>query len=295
MKLLFFFCSLLILLSCKNQSKSENNLESITSAEREDQKTPLTFLRETLELTHCESAVYSPENKLIYASLIGNRKEGDGSIATIDLEGNIINKNFVAQLNDPKGIAITSDKLYVSDNTLLIEADLKTGNILNKYTTKGVAFLNDVAIDNKGNIYASDTRTSEIYQLNTEGDFSLWLASDALDRPNGLLVRDNEMYVASWGSAPEGGRVSKIDMDTKAVVTVSKIIGNLDGIVPYKNEQLLISDWKSGDIHLINNEGVTKNILTVRESVGDIAYIKEKNILLLPMNKQSRLLFYKLK
>ncbi len=43
------------------------------------------------------------------------------------------------------------------------------------------------------------------------------------------------------------------------------------------------------------DDGTTQEVVQVGQSVGDIAYIKEKNLLLLPMNKQSRLLFYELK
>lgn len=283
-----------LIISCKNEVKTETIAENNTTEKASKTSEP-TFISETLELTHCESAVYDSENDIIYASLIGNREAGDGGVVTISTDGKIINKAFVANLNDPKGIAITADKLYVSDVTELVEADLKTGEILNKYTLPSVAFLNDVAIDKSGNIFASDTRTSEIYKLDTEGNFSLWLADEALDNPNGLLVKGDTMYVASWGSAPEGGRVSKINMQTKKVDSISSVIGNLDGIRPYDDKRMIISDWRSGNIHLIDSDGHTENILTVGQSVGDIAYIKEKELLLLPMNRQSRLLFYKLK
>ncbi|GGI57630.1 SRPBCC family protein [Winogradskyella haliclonae] len=277
------------------KAQEETNLTNLKKVIEETKSSIPTFISETSELTHCESAVYDSKNNRVYASLIGNSEDGDGSIATINLDGKILNKTFIAALNDPKGIAITEDKLYVSDVTELVEADIKTGQILKKYTLPSIAFLNDVAIDNSGNVYVSDTRTSEIYKLDTEGNFTLWLANDALDKPNGLLVQDNTMYVASWGSAPEGGRLSKIDMATKSVDTISSIIGNLDGIRPYNDKHMIISDWKSGNIHLIDYKGNTKKILTVGQSVGDIAYVKEKELLLLPMNKQSRLLFYKLK
>ncbi|RZN84088.1 MAG: hypothetical protein EVB11_03330 [Winogradskyella sp.] len=284
----------LLIVSCKNETKAENETKK-EIAKTETQNSEPTFISETLELTHCESAVYDKENEVIYASLIGNSEAEDGSVATISLDGKIINKTFVANLNDPKGIAITKDKLYVSDVTQLVEADLITGKILNKYSLPSIAFLNDVTIDNSGNVYVSDTRTSEIYRLDSEGNFQLWLADKVLDNPNGLLVQGNTMYVASWGSAPEGGRLSKIDMNTKSVDSISSIIGNLDGIRPYDDKHMIISDWKSGNIHLIDYDGNTEKILTVGQSVGDIAYIKEKELLLLPMNKQSRLLFYKLK
>lgn len=289
------FAVVFIITSCKNNKAIDVPLVEDRSIS-ETAKTPTaTFITETLGLTHCESAVYNAANSIIYASVIGGKEEGDGSIATVDTKGKLINVKFVANLNDPKGIAITKDKLYVSDVTELVETDLTTGKIIKKHTLDGIKFLNDVAIDTSGNVFVSDTATSKIYKLDKDGDFRLWLANVALDNPNGLLIQNDMMYVASWGSKPEGGRVSKINMATKSMDSISSIIGNLDGIRPYDKNRMIISDWNSGNIHLIDDKGNTEQILKVGQSVGDIAYIKEKDLLLLPMNKQSRLLFYKLK
>jgi len=255
-----------------------------------------TSLLHTIEgLTACESAVYSSKDNIIYASVIGNQKPGDGSIATVSIDGKLINHDFIDGLEDPKGIAITEDKLYVSDVTVLVEADRKTGKVIKRHTTKGVTFLNDVVIASDGNIYVSDTRNSEIYVLDKTGDFKLWLKDKKLDNPNGLLIKENTMYVASWGGSPKGGAVLKINMDTKEIAPISEKIGNLDGIRPYDNNHLIISDWRSGKIHLLNlSDKTSKEILTVDYSVGDIAYLQDKNILLLPMNKQSKLMIYKI-
>ena len=153
-----------------------------------------------------------------------------------------------------------------------------------------------MAIAPDGTIYVSDTRTSKIYKLDSKGKFGFWLADPKLDNPNGLLVQGDTMYVASWGGAPEGGRVSKFDINNKKMEAVTEVIGNLDGIRPYDKNNLIISDWRSGKVHLMNyHDGTTQEVVQVGQSVGDIAYIKEKNLLLLPMNKQSRLLFYELK
>lgn len=297
MKILYtLLAALLLLVSCKKQEdtarKAVNTLETV-----EIQKAPTaTLLHEVLDLPACESAVYDSQNDRIYASMIGAREPGDGGVATVSLDGKILNKEFIAGLNDPKGIAITKDRLYVSDVTELVEADRKTGEIIKKHTAEGIAFLNDVAIGPDGTVYVSDTRTSEIYALDAAGSFTLWLADEGLDNPNGLLVQDNTMYVASWGSDPAGGRVSKIDMSTKVITTVTpEIVGNLDGIRPYDAEHLIISDWQSGNIHTMNLDGNLNKILQVGQSVGDIAYLQEKKLLLLPMNKQARLLIYKLK
>ena len=257
-------------------------------------QTPI-LQQEILNLEACESAVYDEEANVIYASMIGGREAGDGGVATVSLDGKMINHDFIDGLEDPKGIAITADKLYVSDVTVLVEADRKTGNILKRHTLDGIAFLNDVAIAADGNIYVTDTRNSEVYRLDTEGNFSLWLKDAALDNPNGILVLDNTMYIASWGGTEEGGAVSKVDLTTKEITPITKKIGNLDGIRPYDENHLIISDWRSGKIHTVNlTDGSTKEILEVGVSVGDIAYLADKKVLLLPMNRQGRLLVYKL-
>ena len=126
------FAALFIVTGCQNNQPTETTSTSDNST-TESSKTPTaTFITETLELTHCESAVYDAKNNIIYASLIGNSEDGDGSIATVDTDGKLINVKFVDALNDPKGIAITEDRLYVSDITELVEADLVTGEIIKK-------------------------------------------------------------------------------------------------------------------------------------------------------------------
>lgn len=296
MKTIYTLLAISILcISCKMNTKGDTSKNDIVVTEEFQSNPKATFLTETLGLSHCESAVYDAQRDRIYASLIGDRELGDGSVATVAVDGTLINVQFVSGLNDPKGIAITKDKLYVSDVTALIEADINTGKILKKHTVEGIEFLNDVAIAPDGAIYVSDTRTSKIYKLDTDGTFNLWLDDLKLDNPNGLLIQGETMYIASWGGLAEGGRVSKLDMNTKEIVPVTEIIGNLDGIRPYDQDHLIISDWRSGKIHLMNFDGTLQDVVTVGKSVGDIAYIKEKNLLLLPMNRQSRLLFYELK
>lgn len=258
---------------------------------------PKGFLKHTTEgLSHCESAVYDASLNRIYASMIGEREPGDGGVATVGLDGNIIDHDFITGLEDPKGIAITKDRLYVSDVTTLVEADRITGKILKRHTLDGIAFLNDVTIAEDGSIYVSDTRNSEIYKLDTQGVFTLWLKDTALDNPNGLLILNNTMYVVSWGGTEDGGAVSKVDMSTKLITPLTQKIGNLDGIRPYNDTHLIISDWRSGNIRLVDLEsGRTQKIITVGISVGDIAYLPDSKTLLLPMNRQSSLLQYLIK
>jgi sugar lactone lactonase YvrE len=283
--------------SCKNDKK-----ETVKTSEKETAAIKYTpkLMNEVEGLTHAESVVYDKKRNVLYVSLIGDREKGDGGIAKMSLDGNRINRRFISGLNDPKGIAVSGDKLYVSDVKDLVEIDLNTGKIVKNYTHKNTAFLNDVEIGKDGTVYVSDTSKSSIFALTTDGTFSEWIQNDNLEHPNGLLLVDNTMYVAAWGNvvgegekAKQSGNFLKLNMETKAIAKVSKdTLGNLDGAQIYDKNTFLISAWNTGRIMKINTNGDAETILTVGRSVGDILYIPEKKLLALPMNIQSKLLIY---
>ena len=295
----FFKILLLISLfyACETEKKAPEK-----TPEKEVVEVNLTpkLLHEINGLTHCESVVYDKKRNVYYASLIGNREKGDGSIAKVAADGKLIDSIFIAGLNDPKGIAITGDKLYVSDVTILVEADLNTGKVLQEHTNEETQFLNDVEITNDGTVYVSDTFKSSIFALTKDGKFSEWLQSDALEHPNGLLNVGNDMYVAAWGNVvgegddkKQSGNFLKVNMNTKEIAKVSKnTLGNLDGVQVYDENSFLISAWDTGKIMKINKNGDVEDILTVGRSVGDILYEPSTKMLGLPMNIQSQLLLY---
>ncbi len=283
--------------ACKSEKKDLNKTsENVTSETVFSPK----LVHEVNGLTHAESVVYDKKRNVLYVSLIGNGEKGDGSIAKIALDGKVIDTMFISGLNDPKGIALKGDKLYVSDVTYLVEADLNTGKVIQNYTAESVKFLNDVEIGNDGTVYVSDTAKSLIFTLTPDGNFSEWLNNSDLEAPNGLLLVDNTMYVAAWGNmvgegvmAKQSGNFLKFDINTKEIIKVSKdTLGNLDGAQIYNKDKMLISAWNTGKIMKINTKGDVETILTVGRSVGDILYIPEKKLLALPMNIQSQLLIY---
>ena len=257
------------------------------------------FLKETGPLAHCESVAYNPGSNLVYVSVMAGSEKGDGSIAILNLEGDIENPRFITGLNDPKGIAIKDNKLYVSDVDVLVEVDLKLGKILKRYEGNGAKSLNDVAIDRNGNVYVSDMGSSSIYKLGPDKNFVKWLTSPQLETPNGLLAVDNSLYVVGWASpatqesdSPKGGMM-KINISTKEITKVTPgDLANLDGLQKYDEKSFLVSGWNTGEIFKISKSGDSEVILKVDRSVGDILYLPKKNRLLLPMNIQNKVLIY---
>lgn len=256
------------------------------------------LIAEVEGLAHCESVAYDAQRDLFYVSVMADKTEGDGKIATVSPHGSIKDANFITGLNNPKGIAIKGDKLYVSDEVVLVEIDLDKAEIINKFRGYGAKSLNDVTIDGQGNVYVSDMGNSSIYRLDKEGNFKEWFKSSHLQTPNGLLAVGDDLYVAGWASdaikdsdTPMGGFM-KMSTSEQEVINITSELGNLDGIQKFDGNSFLVSAWNSGDIFKITKSGEVEKIMKAEKSVGDILYLPSKKLLALPMNFQNKLLIY---
>jgi sugar lactone lactonase YvrE len=288
-------CVTLVVLLAYSCKTAESNIQQAAP-----QVPTIKLLSETENLSHAESVAYDQKRDLLYVSVQGEQEPGDGSIATLKTDGSIQNASFATGLNNPKGIAVKDNKLYVSDATELIEIDINSGSILNRYSSGDEQFLNDVAIDNQGNVYVSDMRTSSIYKLDTKGTFGKWMSTPELENPNGLLVVNDILYVAAWGlpdtndpQAIPQGRFLKVNLQTQFVEKITaRPQGNLDGLQVYDEDHFLLSDWRKGLIFKVSKSGEMSLFLTSEISVGDILYIQDQKLLALPLNRQNKVQIY---
>ena len=148
-----------------------------------------------------ESITYDTKREILYVSNINGspmEKDGNGFISKVRLDGSIEKFEWVTGLNAPKGSALTKEKLYVTDIDELVVIDIETGNKIYSFKNDEAIFLNDVAIDQAGNVYVSDfsKENSAIYRLNNN-KFEIWKKNDEIDRPNGLYIHENELYVGN--------------------------------------------------------------------------------------------------
>ena len=244
--------------------------------------------------SHPESVVMDEERNVIYVSNIGKKEPGDGFISKLSPEGGILDIEWITGLNDPKGLLVQNDRLYVTDNKDLVEMDLLQGKITRRTAVEGAEFLNDIAVDASGNLYISDTGKSSIFILEPSGKIREWINSEQLEKPNGLLVDGDDILVAAWG-ADGSGNVLKVNRGTREISKISKSgIGNLDGIQRAGKKGFYISDWASGKIYSIDLDGNLEEIFTSAKSAGDILFLREAGKLVLPMNHQNEIWWYKL-
>ena len=154
-----------------------------------------------------ESVVQDQQGN-IYVSEIGERDvDGDGKITKIDSQGN--RSALVEGLYDPKGLVLFKDKLYVTDRDAVIEVNINDGAYGVFAGTmsfpKSPVFLNDIDVDDQGNLYVSDSgdfkSTGFIFKIKPTGEISLVLEDqrDVVKAPNGLLIEGDKLFILDWG------------------------------------------------------------------------------------------------
>jgi DNA-binding beta-propeller fold protein YncE len=261
------------------------------------------------DLKNPESVLYAPKQDTLFVSNIDGKpdqKDQKGFISKISpSNGSIIELNWITGLNAPKGMVIyNNSKLYVSDITDLVEIDIANGKIIKRFNAPGSAFLNDVASDNQGNIYVSDTGTNTIYKLDTNLKdntyLQVWLESPELNGPNGLHFDNNKNKLIVVSKSGAGMKV--VDLGNKTISSLGKEgrttpVGGLDGIESDATEtHYYVTDNPAGKVYTVNADGTGYGTLIdlQRQGTADLGFIPGQNMIIIPIMQDNKLAAYKL-
>jgi len=243
-----------------------------------------------------ESVCYDPKGKSLYVSNIDGqpgRKDGRGFISKLSPDGRVLKLKWATGLNAPKGMAIFKDRLYVSDIDRLVCIALSSGEITRVFPAEGARFLNDVAVDERGHVYVSDSsgKNSAIYWLK-DGKMEVWLKGGEIKSPNGLFYRDGVLYVGSSGD----GRIKAVDVRTKRVKTVAEVGSGIDGLILDKDGFFIVSDWRGKTSLIEKGKGpvVLMDTTDKRINSADLGYIPDQRLILIPTFFDNRVLAYRL-
>jgi len=254
-----------------------------------------------------ESVIYDSKNDVLYVSNITDHpfnKDGTGYISKIGLDGKIIKKKWIDSLNAPKGLTISNGKLFIADIDELVEVDISTNKITNKYKGYGSVCMNDVTADKYGNVYVGDTYTDTIYRLNQFGQLPVWFYSPQL-APNGLHIDDEDgnLIVGSWGAVMEGwgtpelkGSLKSINIHTKKLKNMGKKqIGNLDGIESDGKGAYFVTDWTGAKLYRVKKNGKFKVVAEVGKGAADHEVILDKNLIIIPIMAEGKVIALRVK
>lgn len=226
-----------------------------------------------------ESAEYDKKRNVIYVSNYYN--DGKEYISQISPEGEMIRKDWVTGIAQPTGLCMSNDKLYAVGRLALIEIDPGSGTILNRFRFPSPGMPNDVASDDHGNLYITDSQRNIVYRF-ADGRMEEWLTGRDLIRPNGILFDRGALLVGNSGD----GCIKRVNTSNKEITHFSTIGADalIDGIAKDGRGGYLVSDF-NGKIYSVNSTGDTYLILDSTapgKNLADFVYLPEKELLVVP-------------
>lgn len=239
-----------------------------------------------------ESVLHDPERNVLYVTNINqskDRKDGDGFVSKLSTDGKIEELHWVTGLNNPKGMALHNNVLYVADVDEVVLIATQTGAILGRYKAEKSEALNDVTADDEGTIYISDMAQKRIYQMRN-GRITTWLDKTKRERPNGLYFDGNRLVVAFMSS----GEVKYLDIETKEFTDLTDKIKNADGVTKAGTKGYFVSGW-DGEVYYVNNEGKKWKVLDTKGkniNAADISYSEQTQLLYIPTFQDNRVVAY---
>ena len=238
-----------------------------------------------------ESALPYKKGGVIFVSNIDGKpaeKDGKGSVGKVGYDGKIIVTDWVSGLNAPKGMGIYKNNLYVADLSEVVVIDIKKGKITNRIPVEGATFLNDIAVDNNGIVYVSDTRKFTVHKIEN-GAATLYL--DKLKAPNGLYCDKDTLYVL------DKGYLLKVDKKKQITTVADGMDPSTDGLEKVVDGEFLVTSW-AGICYYVKADG-SKQVLfdnrTKKINSADIGFDKKTRIVYVPTFYGNKIVAYQLK
>ena len=99
-----------------------------------------------------------------------------------------------------------------------------------------------------------------------------------------------------WGTPELKGSLKSINIHTKEIKNLGKKpIGNLDGIESDGKGSYFVTDWTGAKLYNINKKGKFKVIAEVGKGAADHEVILDKNLIIIPVMAEGKVIALKVK
>lgn len=247
-----------------------------------------------------ESVVFDPVRKLLYVSNFNRIPSDPGSaddcISVLDLDGNLLEPGWICGLKAPCGMCIHKDRLFVGERDGISVFDIGGAERIRKYQVKA-GFLNDVATDEQGIIYYTDTsprkREASTVCAIRDGKADT-IADEPIIRANGLTWHEGALLVGNSGDM----KLKSIDLASREVSCLAKLdTGIIDGIKSFRDDTFLVSHW-DGNLYLVSVGGEVTELIDTREeriNFADFEYIPELQLIVVPTFLHRRVIAFRIR
>ena len=227
-----------------------------------------------------ESALWdAPRRRLIVSNYGLRAPRGSQDLSLLDEHGKILERHWAKGLDRPCGMTVWDGRLYVVERTALAEINMQSGEILGRMPFQRPRFPNDVAVDDQGVFYVTDSFAGLIYRWNGQA-FEPWLDAP-VDDPNGLCYHDGRLV---WGNNGDNC-LKAVDLKSGDVRTIAHLgAGNLDGIAWDPRGFYLVSHF-SGRLFKVTPQGQVTRLLNITAAplnLADFCYVADQGLLVIP-------------
>ncbi len=211
------------------------------------------------DLKNPESVCIGAEGKIpvYYVTVMGERDTpGDGVVMRVQ-PGKA--EPFATGLDDPKGIAFHNDTLYVADVKKVVAIDPK-GKVSVIAAPEAFPipplFLNDIAVDQLGNVYVTDTGDRKgagggLFRISNDGKVTAVVhatKTPEIKGPNGVLVDDIDHVLLADMLA---GIVYRVTVADGSMEKIAEGFQGADGLARDWDGNLYLSQVSNGNISVL--------------------------------------------
>lgn len=247
-------------------------------------------------LANPESIVADPAGGFFVSNVAGeaDARDGIGFVSRLGADGSLLQREWVAGLDAPKGLLLREGQLFVADVDRLVVIDVAAGKVEARHAVPGAKFLNDVAAGRDGEVLVSDSGAARIHAL-VDGAMVEWLAHDALRSVNGLLPETDRLVVSTMQ-----GRLLAVDWGSKAVTVLAEGLGDADGVARLDDGSYLVGEWPGRLFHVAPAaDAAAATVATLLDTREQRHYLNDflrvGGLLLVPNWEPSTLTAYRLR
>lgn len=252
----------------------------------------------SLILCNAQNLLNNPES-IVYDSaadryLVSNC--GDGQIVAIASDGQ--QSYFNTDLTSTLGLHLVGDTLYVSSNdgpcSGIVGMLLSSGDTVFHVDIPEKDLLNDIASDNAGNLYVTDSEANKIFKVNIAGMSYTTLVDAGLGYPNGILFDEANNRLMVLNCLLAGRPILSVDLDDLTLSTIVETgISAIDGFTEDNDGNYYFSSWTTDRVyrydHLFTNP--PEIIAGGFTNPADIFYNKTNDILAIPNFNADTIIF----
>lgn len=241
-------------------------------------------------LNRPESIIYDAAHGRYLISNYGNGN--NGSILAYDPIEDVYSNFNTAHSIGPKGLAIFENTLYVSESGFINGFNLDTGQrTFNKQVA--TAWINDLTVDEQGNLYTGESNTGKIYKINTNnGQVEEWI-SGGLEDINGLLVdQENNRLLAVFYKL--NSPIMAFDLETAEATTLTETsYSNFDGITVDNCGKYYVSSQSSRMVFSFDESFSNPPVVAIEGLLkpADIFFNKDMDVLCIPEIDDNQIVF----